>query len=212
MDITSLSLKLKNVLFPILKNTYQSRKIKRAELFFQYVDLRYDVMSIEEKKEFQIYVNSELGKDILANFADSITQTSSQIAVMALALLYCRDSDFDYSESEIYRFVSAMNGITDDLLNFYLEIVKLNSDEYMPYNRSEIHNQNAHQILSEEWDVETLSIYINDLTRRYLILPDPKTSAFGYAGNANDWSFGFGVTDRVLKMASLVRKAKNMIE
>lgn len=197
-------------IYHVLCCSYQSRQRGRVETFMEYVDLRYSHMSPDDQKILNRYIASDIGQDILAEFADSITQTSSKTVQMALALLYCKDTDHDFSDSERKVFVSAMIGMTDDLLNFFLEVTNLKLQPAAPYKRAGIHSENVEHFLQRGWDEEAVFVYINDLIRTHLLLPDPVTS-FGYH-DPDKWGLWFGITTRTLKMARLLAKAKTLVD
>ncbi|MGI9950648.1 hypothetical protein [Vibrio hyugaensis] len=197
-------------IYDVLCCSYQSRQRKRVETFMKYVELRYSHMTPDDQKVLNQYINSDIGQDILAEFADSITQTSSKTVQMALALLYCKDTEHDFSDSERKVFVSAMIGMTDDLTNFFLEVTRLKVQPSVPYKRAGIHSDNVEHFLQHGWDEEAVFVYINDLIRTHLLLPDPVTS-FGYH-DPDKWGLWFGVTARTLKMAGLLSKAKALVD
>jgi len=196
--------------YDFLSHSYQSRQRKRVETFLKCVDLRYSSMSLEDRKTLDEYIHSDIGQDILAEFADSITQTSSETVQMALALLYCNDTEHDFSDAETKTFVAAMIGMTDDLIDFFLEVSTLDQQAATPYNRAGIHSNNVERFSQRGWNEETIYVYTNDLIRSHFLLPDPVTS-FGYH-DPDKWGLWFGITDRTLKVARLISKAKMLIE
>ncbi|EKO3833928.1 hypothetical protein NTH52_004947 [Vibrio harveyi] len=197
-------------IYDLLSYSYQSRQRKRVETFMKCVELRYNHMSPADQTVLNEYIASDIGQDILAEFADSITQTSSKTVQMALALLYCKDTEHEFSDSERRVFVSAMIGMTDDLLNFFLEVTSLELQAAVPYRRAGIHSDNVEKFSQHGWDEEAVYVYINDLIRTHILLPDPVTS-FGYH-DPDKWGLWFGITTRTLRMARLLEKAKVLAE
>ncbi|HHF2887911.1 hypothetical protein ND926_19435 [Vibrio diabolicus] len=197
-------------IYDLLSYSYQNRQRKRVETFMKCVELRYNHMSPADQTVLNEYIASDIGQDILAEFADSITQTSSKTVQMALALLYCKDTEHEFSDSERRVFVSAMIGMTDDLLNFFLEVITLELQAAVPYRRAGIHSDNIEKFSLQGWDEEAVYVYINDLIRTHILLPDPVTSS-GYH-DPDKWGLWFGITTRTLKMARLLEKAKVLAE
>ncbi|ENP0827545.1 hypothetical protein ACCI36_004777 [Vibrio parahaemolyticus] len=197
-------------IYDLLSCSYQNRQRKRVETFMKCVELRYSHMSLADQTVLNEYITSDTGQNILAEFADSITQTSSKTVQMALALLYCKDTEHEFSDSERRVFISAMIGMTDDLLNFFLEVTTLELQATIPYRRAGIHSDNIEKFSQQGWNEEVVYVYINDLIRTHLLLPNPVTS-FGWH-NPDKWGLWFGITTRTLKMARLLKKAKVLVE
>ncbi|ELV8552766.1 hypothetical protein QNE49_000386 [Vibrio fluvialis] len=192
--------------------SYNNRQTRRVKKFFECIDMRYESAKPEEIEWIQQYIESEEGQDVLASFADSITQTSCDRVHMALAMLLCKDLDHPMSQSEQYTFVSAVVGMTNDLLDFFLEIAKLDREKgNFPYPRSSLSNNDCKAFKDKGWDDEAIFVYVNDLIRLRLILPDPST-AYTVPGNSNGWTLWFGITDRTIKMAGLINKASEYLK
>ncbi|QUX92079.1 hypothetical protein CYL31_11945 [Marinomonas sp. A3A] len=198
--------------YNIMVEAYQSRHRKRVDNFFRFVDLSYGHLKTSDVDELTRYVSSEEGQDVLASFADTITQTSCERAQMALAILYCKDRDFSFDKNETYTFTTAMIGMNDDLLNFFLEVCKLNreSDQYV-YPRSGVNSSNADIFMNKGWSEEAIFVYLNDLIRLRLILPDPLSHSSSMS-NGSGWGVWFGLTDRSLKINALILKATHLLE
>ena len=197
--------------YNLLLDAYKSRQVKRTEEFLRFVDLRYESMATDDQARLNEYINSEVGKEILADFADSITQTSSRRVRMATALLYCQDFELDFSKSEKITFVSAIKDLNDDMVDFFLKTCQLECQTVdLPYPRAGIHHNN-HRLFHEcGWDEEATFVYVNDLIRLRLLLPDPKSFSVA-AGNSRGWAVWFGVTNRSLRIASLLNKAESLL-
>jgi hypothetical protein len=212
MDITvGMKTKLAVSTFDKLMKAYQSQQENRVKEFLNFVDLRYDYMNIEDKVKLNEYISSQAGEEVLASFAQSVTKTSSRRVSMAIALIYCKDSEFDFNKSETLTFLSAMKEVNDDLLDFFLLTCKLDrKTEQLPYPRAGIHNRNNQCFTDKGWDEEAIFVYVNDLVRLRLLLPDPQTAAT-FASSGEGWAVWFGISNRSLKMASLLRKAETLL-
>lgn len=192
----------------VLKNAFNYRQTQRVKTFLNAIDLRYEQLEPVEVIELEKHINSEEGQEILASFADSITSTDSKVAHMAIALLYCGDKEIALEKLDIKIFVSAMERIDDDLIDFFLSCMELKtiSLPHAPYSKKAISEKNFLESGFDRWGEEWVFAFGHDLINRRLFLPDPVKggSSFGSAS----WSIGFGVTDKSEKFASLLRKAK----
>ncbi|WP_415887504.1 hypothetical protein ACMXYO_05380 [Neptuniibacter sp. QD37_6] len=199
---------------------YRARQKARAEEFFKFVDLRYENMSVSEQAEFNGYVESEAGQDVLVDYVDGILRTSCKRARMAIALLYCQDYEFNFNHVEIRSFISSMQSINDDLLNFFMMASALStkeggvgvseSTERYPYPRAKIDSGNRKTFHDKGWDTEAIFINTNELITLRLLLPDPAINPV-MGGDGSYWYVGFGVTNTSQKIASLIRKAESLI-
>lgn len=212
MELTSKTvIKLTKNTYIAFSKIYEDRRQAKIKEFLKFIDLRYDAMNTDDQSKLNEHVNSDFGQEILSNYIDSIVKTSSKRARMAIALLFCKDTEFKVNEVEIRSFVSAMHGMTDDLLDFFLMCAKLETQkESLPYPRAGIHNQNFILFNEQGWDEEAVFININELIGLRLLLPDPKTHGV-VAGNSDGWAIWFGITNTSLKMVSLVLKAEALI-
>lgn len=212
MELTSKTIiKLTKNTYDAFSKIYEDRRQAKIKEFLAFIDLRYESMKPDAQVKLNEHINSEFGQEILSNYIDSIIKTSSKRARMAIALLFCKDTEFKVNEVEIRSFVSAMHGMTDDLLNFFLECSKLETKvEGLPYPRAGIHNLNFDRFAVNGWDEEAVFINVNELIGLRLLLPDPK--AFGaVAGNSDGWAIWFGITRTSLKMVSLILKAEALM-
>ena len=213
MDLSpKLATSITKSVFNTLREAYKNRQEKRLVEFLECIDLRYDLMSIEDQVKLNEYIESDIGQDLLASYATTITQTSSRGVRMAMALLYCQDSEFDFDDSEKSLFATAMNGITDDIISFFIHTTKLEAQiENLPYPRAGIHNNNFHEFSEVGWDEESIFVYVNDLMGRWLLLPDPASYSGGGMGGGDGWAIWFGVTEKSKKIAHLLIKAEALL-
>ncbi|WP_147232352.1 hypothetical protein [Psychromonas sp. B3M02] len=191
--------------FDVIKNAYQSRKQERVSSFFKCVETRYEYMDEEQRAKLNESINSIEGQEVLAQYADAITQTSSDRVRMAIALLYCNDCDFNFSEFDQRIFINGVTGITDHIIDFFIESIKRPkiSGNY-PYERHSIEQSSLPDFNVENVDAELVYSYINELIRRRLLLPDP---AVGLLGDNKGWFITYGSSDKTNRMARLLEKA-----
>lgn len=198
-----------STVFNTLKDAYQFRQNQRVDSFFKCVELRYEYMTHEQQQELNKTISSESGQDILASYVDAITQTSCERVRMAVALLYCQDSDFDFTQADQRAFVSGVGGITGHLVDFLLLAVRQECiPGHYPYSRHIIQQAQLGNLSIEGLDGETIYVYINDLVRRGLLLPEP---AVGILGDEGNWFIGFGTSEKVQKFARLLAKSGELL-
>jgi hypothetical protein len=209
---TSTVIKLSKNTYSAFSKIYEDRRQAKIKEFLNFIDLRYDTLKVEEQEKLNEHVNSDFGQEILSDYIDSIIKTSSKRARMAIALLFCKDSDFRVNEVETRSFVYAMRGMTDNLLNFFLEVANLETQtESIPYPRAGVHNSNFESFKDKGWDEEAIFININELIGLRLLLPDPKSYSVA-AGNSEGWAIWFGITKTSSKMVGLILKATVLIK
>jgi hypothetical protein len=196
-------------IFNTLKGAYQSRQLKRVESFFKCVESRYEFMSEAERLKLNETLDSEDGKNILASYVDAITQTSCDRIRMAVALLYCQDSDFSFNEADQRTFISGVVGISDHLVDFFLEAVKqVPVPGNYPYSRHIFQQCALSDIGVDNLDGEIVYAYTNDLVRRGLLLPEP---AVGVLGEKDNWFIGYGTSQKIQKIARLIDKSNELL-
>jgi len=212
MDLT-LSMKTKVVrgTFDILVNARRICQENRVKEFLAFVDLRYEAMNVKNNIDLNIQIESTVGLDLLAKFSDAITRTSSKTVRMAIALIYCDDPDFSFSPLTKRIFISAMKEMDDDLVDFFLLACELDKmEEGFAYPKVFIHSRNYQIFLDHGWSEELMFLFVNDLIRLRLLLPEPHTEET-FITSGDGLAITFGVSGRVLQMASVLRKAKALI-
>lgn len=206
-------IKLTKNTYSVFSKIYEYRRQSKIKEFLDFVDLRYEAMSIDNQKKLNEHINSDFGQEILSSYIDSIIKTSSKRARMATALLFCKDVEFKVNEVETRSFVSAMHGMTDDLLNFFLMAAELKTQtNSMPYPKAKIHHLNFKPFEEKGWDEEAIFINVNELIGLRLLLPVPiAPEGESFASKNEEWAIYFGITKTSLKMVSLIRKAGSLI-
>ncbi|OCH23955.1 hypothetical protein [Aliivibrio sp. 1S128] len=188
-----------------LCTAYQTRQKERVESFFECVETRYESMSEEERIELNKSIDSSDGQELLANYVDAITQTSSKRVRMAIALLYCKDADFSFSAMEQQIFINGVVGITDHMIDFLVAaieqpVIKDNG----PYPRHFIDKASLLTFPVKDIDAEGVYSYTHDLIRRRLLLPD---HVVGMLGDDDGWFLTYGTSAMSVKMVRLLLKA-----
>ncbi|PHN83112.1 hypothetical protein CSB62_25845 [Vibrio splendidus] len=186
-----------------LKEAYNKSRTRKIDNFMKYVDARYEVMTPQEKGKLVNYLDSREGQDLLSDYVNNALNTSSDTVVMAYALLYCNDLDFNFSTQDKRSIISSLQGISDDLILLLIELSKLKpTHENEAFRRILI----THQVGEEIEHAGNLYVDIAELTRRGLLLPDPKPATFSGA----EWSIAFGISPVALQCVRLLEKSSEL--
>lgn len=214
MDLTVQSgytlIKIGRKTYQYLQGAYQTRQKKRFTEFAKCFETRYEVMNIEDQQKLNKFIESEEGSNLLADYAESILKVSSSRVMMAMALLFCNDEGF--KDREKRNFIAASTSLDDDLLDFYILTHKLKRYEHdnIPYSQVSLSNSNCDTLERAGYDRETISLYINELIRLRLLLPDPIPNT-GYITKSNIWSVSFGISSKTQKIVNLIVKSEALL-
>lgn len=112
-------------------NWYRKRRIS---LFLKSIDFSTKPLPQAEKDKFDKYVNSKIGRELLAEYSDTVLRTSSEVAIAALGILYA-DTENEIHNLEFKRIsCRALEGATDILLEGFIFLCELDpKPEKGPY-------------------------------------------------------------------------------
>ncbi len=198
-------------LYPILRDARRKQQESRLEEFARCVELRYEDMSVEDQRELQRFIESEIGQEKIEKFTQVILESSSQRILMATALLYCQDQELNFDREETAAFVRGVASITDETLDMFIPLASATrkEDKYV-YSRVTLTNNNYKNEIGSHISIESLYVSINDLIRRGLLLPDPAPG--GFTSTKDDWAISYGISNYTNRVASLIRKASALLE
>ncbi|MEZ8719932.1 hypothetical protein AB6D66_02560 [Vibrio pomeroyi] len=189
--------------FGYLKEAYNKSRKRKIDTFMTYVDARYEIMTPSERDELVRCLDSNEGQDLLSDYVNNALNTSSKTVVMAYALLYCNDPDFNFSTQDKRSIVSALQGINDELVLLFIELSKLNpTHENEAFKRVLITSQAGEEIQHGE----NLYVDIAELIRRGLLFSDPKPATF----NSSEWSIAFGISPIAIQCVRLLEKSAEL--
>lgn len=189
------------------RNLYQQY---RLELFLATINSEVENLNAEQQTEINNLLDQEITKKLLADYAAAIINTSSDIVLRALALLFINDQQFNFSSQEKARFVTCANGLDDLKANLFIKLsnlYKLNTDTVYPVYVISHQNFNS---LDLGVEIDELFAYTGDFFKRGLLLRDPRGD-FGsnfHTHKDSDWSICFGLSATLQRYAALLRKAK----
>lgn len=193
-----------------LNNAFGKRQKRRLQEFSQYFEITYERMTDGDKQKLNQFIESDEGEELLADYAESILKISSSRVMMAMALLYCNQTEFTAIEKA--TLIIASKSLNNDLVDFYLKThsqEKYKNDN-LPYFRCSFSTSDCDSFTNEEWDEETVAIYIDELIKLRLLLPDPLTHSV-YAGSDDSWSIYYGISNKTQKIVNLLVKSEALL-
>ncbi|WP_417528582.1 hypothetical protein [Marinomonas shanghaiensis] len=201
-------------IFVVIGEAFQKGQLYRTEIFFQTVETRYEAMTATDKDMFKEYISSKGGQKIISDFAIAVSSTPSTIVNASLALLYSQDPEFNFSKSELERFIAAVSGLTDRKVDFLLEIQNLSPSTKESLYPVYVVNKDNFEVLERVVDVDELFIYVSDFQSRGLVLMDvdqQKNFRFANKFDGVKWSVNFCLSDTQVRYIALLRKAKELV-
>jgi hypothetical protein len=200
--------------FVAIGEAFQKGQLYRTEIFFQTVETRYEAMTATDKDKFKEHISSEGGQKIISDFAIAVSSTPSTIVNASLALLYSQDPEFNFSKSELERFIAAVSGLTDRKVDFLLKIQNLSPSTKESLYPVYVVNKDNFYELERVVDVDELFIYVSDFQSRGLVLMDvdqQKNFRFANKFDGVKWSVNFCLSDTQVRYIALLRKAKELV-
>jgi len=190
---------------------YKWVRKKRISIFLKSLDLSVQKLDKIDKQKFEKYITSDIGKEFLSEYSDTVLTTSSDIANSALGILYS-DCDNKIYPEDIKRIACyALKGATDFLLEAFIELCKIEpKDSEGPYPVCMLTQEefekctDLKRILAS---AEDSFACVNDLIKRSLFLPDHSTGRWG----GGTWVCNFGKTEISLEIRDLLQKAKEYL-
>ena len=192
-------------------------RLWRIRVFFRSLDGEREVMSEKEKQRFKKIIESEAGQELLADFVDTVTRTSSRLACAALALLYASNDTDRNSATFKLRACRALDGASDEMVNFLLALRSVRDlQPEKPEDRIHRHYLND-TIVAQVEPIARLNLsdgavvgYLSDLIRRGILLPDPKTAILGMT-DKDEWQIVFSAADDTWCFVELLERARDRL-
>lgn len=216
--IDSDDLEAASKLFPYVRQAltaYQWVKRKRMSLFLRTLAKSEEKLDDRQKETFKRIISSEGGKELLAEYADSVIRTSSQTSIAALAILYGDVENEKYPAAFKSVAAIALEGISETAIDLFLALTqgqrvsRLVDDEgpYKIYFCSD-HLLSFFPHLSHlRGQPEETVIIVNELIRRNLLLPDrPQARIAG-----DDFSIPYGLSETSQQFEKLLNSARGHI-
>jgi len=180
---------------------YKLVRLKRMRLFLESLSRMEEDLTSKQKKRLRKVLESKEGQRILSDYIDSLLRTSSEISIVAFALLYADVEHERYSLSFKRQASVSLAGITDETVLLFLTIVRslrtLQKKAQGPYpvyfcDERVIVNSDNEMVRSYFASPELLVSGVQELIQRRLLVPDYAQARFGLSSESVDVSFGFG--------------------
>ena len=188
----------------------------RAILFLENLKKYEDELEGEKKQKFLNFVESNNGKEILAEFVAKTISTSSKLVSIALALAYSKLSSNVISKGTALYICSALNGIDDELIDHFLLLCNKpeeNQEEQgygnPPYKIMILSQKliDSDSELSNNLNAEQVISSVNELIRRRIFLPD---YTFDRA-TPGHWTSIYGLSENGKIIREIILKAKTIL-
>jgi hypothetical protein len=212
--------------FDKLAAGHQATKKFRLHFLLRSIEFRQRRLGPDERLNFERWIESDAGQELIADFAETAVRTSSRIAIAALGILYAHRDDGRFTPQFQRLACEALDGISDDLVTEFLDIMAfcdqlLASSEY-PESKGQVETNLGrysralpylHVWPSEDRvakasnrSVEQLVVSTRALTNRGLILPIARTGGYG-----GDPILTVGISDDTRRFQALLAEAKELL-
>lgn len=193
-------------------SAYKLYRKWRISLFLKSIDFASHSLPQKDKAKFEKYISGEVGRELLAEYSDSVLSTSSKIAIAALGILYADVNNDIYTDDFKRIACRSLQGVTDGLMEAFILLCELEfKSETGPYPLCAIDEDELESNTALKERIETAEdafACIGELIRRGMFLPDHIPSRVA----GNKWFINFGVTEISLEIKKLLLKAKTFIE
>ena len=215
-EITDLADDLKDVV-PYVRMAaaaYTLVRKQRIIRFLKSIHTKSNAWDAGKKKKFEKYIQSDVGTEILSDYADSVLLTNATLAHACLALLYSDFEGHQYTQSLKLHAVSALRGCSNQSLLVFVHLLSmdLSPQNDPPYEVRLI----TDGILTREphlgafvGDETELLTVVDDLSRRGLFLPDHAGARAG--ATKPHWFYPLGVSSLTVEYLALIGQAETLL-
>jgi len=185
---------------------------RRIGIFLKSIDKASGTMSGKDKEQFNDYISSPFGRELLMEYSDSVLSTSSLIAISALGIIYADINNEIYTDDFKRITCRSLQGVTDGLIEAFILLCDLKlKTEKGPYPLCKLDEDEFESSESLKDRIETSEdafACIAELIRRGMFLPDHIPSRIA----GGKWFINFGVTKTSLEIKKLLLRAKILLE
>jgi hypothetical protein len=203
-------------LFPYAKQiiaVYNFVRIKRMKWFLKALSSTQDKLTSKEKNRFEKLLESDEGQELLAEYADSVINTSSKTANIALAILFGDIKTESFEKTFKILAAPVLRGITENVVDLFLALIEnkelLEISDIPPYPIWACREDFVSQVFdvdSEFRDASVLYSVFGELIRRGLLAPD---HVLGWIADPGI-SIHFGITKTSMSFYHLLNRARNI--
>jgi hypothetical protein len=192
---------------------YQWNQRRRIGAFLRSLNRTVDDLPHEDRQQFDRFINSNEGGELLADFSDHVIRTRSQTAIAVLAILYGTPSS-EIDDDTKARIALAMGGISEGSLDVFLTLSD-SRHELAPTDAELIMLSNEHvegnpSLRARGWFPHVWVVAIDDLVARGLLGRD-LTSGGWMTSELAEWHRTFRFTAESAQVADLIQKGRNYL-
>ena len=189
----------------------------RARQFLRSLSGATQTFTGKQREKFEQVIKSDIGSELLADYAEKVLRTSSRTAIAALAMLYADVDDVTFSPEFKRATMIALEGISEDLIDAFVELSQVDEfipDENLPNVPYPVAVANDKLIATLSSEAQKLLeppvlriMIISDLIRRGLLMPD-----FGSA-RLSDGGVGltFGIAEQTGNLRDVIIQARQLL-
>ncbi|WP_261881469.1 hypothetical protein [Vibrio coralliirubri] len=201
------------VLRSIFNSLSEARQLymeHRVNEFISTIEDQVEYLDAERQAEINIFLGKKDSQKFLSDYAAAITNTSSDIVIRALALLFVSDKQFDFDQRLKSRFITCFDGVDDLKVDLFLRLSKLTESSRLTIYPLYAIDWLNFEDLDLGIDIDELFSYVDDFIRRGILLRDPTTESGAemYQPMDHHWSLSFGISTTLQRYAVLLEKAK----
>jgi hypothetical protein len=95
---------------------------RKLRAFLKGLGSAADRLSEDDRTAFEQYINSELGRELLADYLDTVIRARSTVAIAALAILFGDSQRREYENTFKEDAAFALDGISDRTIHAFLSM------------------------------------------------------------------------------------------
>ncbi len=194
---------------------YEWARLKRFSAFLKGLDGSALELSDKDRPRFEAYIDSELGMDFLAEYADTAVRSRSETAIAALAILY---SDWEHSSfTADFKAAAALalEGISERVIDALLLLTSERAalapvsggEPYAIFALRDAEGVPPPAFASWSSRGEEWVAAVHDLTARRILIPDAM-GGMRYGDEKQTWCCYFGIGKSTEEYAALLKKAR----
>ena len=196
-------------------DAYRYFQNTRAHLFLTQLNLEGESLSGPDAGKLKDFVESDIGRDLLAEFAANAVSTSSRVAAVVLGIVYARCSAGKLEAEAAQRICSSLDGADDLIVDHFLLLCDRPEEdeankEYpdAPYKTTILSQSVIDSEFAGRLTATDAISSVNELIRRRLFLPD---YTFDRA-TPGHWTSIYGLSDTGQVVRDLVIEAKEALQ
>lgn len=174
-------------------------RIRRIRAFLRGLNGSVSTLSEEKKRTFDHFVRSELGRELLADYADAAIRSRSETAVAALAILFGDADNERFAQAFRAAAARALDGVDERTVSAFLLIMenvkglpRIPDETYPTIALRDSVLESSASLAQWSKDGPEWVVAVQDLVSRGLLLPDVQ-SGMRFGDESQTWCAYFVV-------------------